>query len=333
MRAVLNQLGRAFGQVAALRREAYARGLLRSHGVGAPVVSVGALAMGGSGKTPVAAAVARLLLAAGLEVGVVCGGYRGAVRDRVVRLRADGACAAAVLAHGDEAVMLSRWLQRAVVVAGRDKLRAARLAVELGAEVVVVDDGFQHQRLRRDLDILVHDGQPTPLPFPAGLGREPPSSLWRADIIWHHRRDGGAGVVEPFQVASRNVPLALVSMRHEAVGAPAQLAGLRVWLMAGIACPSAFEELVRLLGARVVGRTFVRDHGRFGRQHFRRAAKARPDLLLCTEKDLVRMTGTGYAAELVALACTVQLTRGESHLAGALEQVTCSKGYFASSAV
>jgi tetraacyldisaccharide-1-P 4'-kinase len=121
-------------------------------------------------------------------------------------------------------------------------------------------------------------------------------------------------------------------MRHEQVGAPAQLAGLRVWLMAGIARPRAFEELVRRLGARVVGTTFVRDHVPFGRRHFRRAARARPDLLLCTEKDLVRMTGSGYAGELVALACTVQLTRGESHLARALEQVTCSKVFSASSA-
>ena len=316
----LTPLGWLYSGAGALRRQAYGAGLIATHGVPVPVISVGSLAPGGSGKTPVTRLLATILAARGLEVGVVTSAYRGASRGTVGRVdltAGTGSVPGAVRAFGDEAALLAGWLPRAVVVCGRDRVGAARRAVELGAQVVLVDDGFQHQRLERDLDLLMVDA-PGEL---RGMLREPAATARLADLRWCHHRDGRRPVVSDAQVESRYLPRALLGWDGGEVGSPGDLDGRRVFVLAGVARPAAFETLARDLGARVVGHCLLGDHHCFSRRHLRRAARTRPDLILCTEKDAVRMAGDPLARDLVALVCGVEFTAGERRLERRLDQL------------
>jgi tetraacyldisaccharide-1-P 4'-kinase len=101
--------------------------------------------------------------------------------------------------------------------------------------------------------------------------------------------------------------------------------GLRTYLVAGIANPMAFEAIVARLGARVVGKCYIRDHHVLTPSHLKLAAKSGADLVLCTEKDLFRMKDKPYASELVALTCTVAVAQGENSLIHQLKRVlSCS---------
>jgi tetraacyldisaccharide 4'-kinase len=339
---ILLPLSWTYGQAAGFRRRAYETGRLAIHRIPAPVISVGALAVGGSGKTPVTRWVADQLLGAGLRVGVVHGGYGGAARGVPCAVTSAARWdPGAARWFGDESILLARWLERAVVVCGRDKVAAARLAVAAGAQVVVVDDGFQHQRLHRDTDIVIHDAAPV-VPLPAGRAREPGWALQRADVVWCHRRDGypdapvaacstghGAGsasrrrgpdrgsgsAAHLADVLSRNVPCSVLRGDGSRVGSATDLCGKRVFLLAGIARPEAFEVLVRGLGARVVGRAYVGDHRRFAARHFRRAARTGAEVLLWTEKDSARMGGVVEAREVLALSCGLEILRGADRAA------------------
>jgi tetraacyldisaccharide 4'-kinase len=314
----------------ALRRHAYAAGWLPVSRAPVPVLSVGSVMMGGVGKTPVTRWLAERLLARGTTAGVVCGAYRGSCRGHAKRLgRDDLADPEAVARYGDEAVMLARWLEEGIVTCGRDKLAAAVLAAEHGAEVIVVDDGFQHRRLHRDLEIVVRpDPRGSGVALQTGLAREPASRLSEADLVWYHARHGQTAEttgLEGSHVLSRNRPVTLIDNLGEIVGEPGCLSGVRVFLMAGVAAPEDFFQIVSGLGARVVGRCFVGDHISFGRRHFRRAARAAADLLLCTEKDLVRMGSHPDARQLVALCCDVEVTAGAHRIERGVKQVlSCS---------
>ncbi len=157
------------------------------------MVSVGNLAVGGAGKTPVALAIAGRLLAAGRRPAVLSRGY-GATRtdDRVV---ADGDRVLLDAAEGgDEPVLLARRLPGLRVLCGPDRARLAVRAIALGADVLLLDDGFQHRRLRRDLDVVVLDASNAwgnGHCLPAGPNREPRSALGRAGLVWLDPRRPG----------------------------------------------------------------------------------------------------------------------------------------------
>jgi len=176
-------LGPLYGGLMRLRAEAYRRGWLRSERVGVPVISVGNLTMGGTGKTPMVIEVVRLLQALGKRTAVVSRGYGGLARG-AVNVVSDGQqiLLEAAMA-GDEPRLLAESLPGAVVVTGVRRVLAARYASEkLGAQVIVLDDGFQHLALYRDLDLVLFKGPDflgNGRVFPGGDLREPFSALGR----------------------------------------------------------------------------------------------------------------------------------------------------------
>jgi tetraacyldisaccharide 4'-kinase len=178
-------LGRAFGAVAALRVTAYRRGLLpRSHLQG-PVISVGNLSVGGSGKTPVVAYLAALVRDAGLPVAILSRGYRGSFRGDALVVGDGASVLATAEAAGDEPVMLARQLEGVVVAVGRRRDAVGR-AVEAryGRRAHILDDGFQHLRLARDLDVLCLDLRDLrDRPMPAGRLQEQPAAAGQTDVI------------------------------------------------------------------------------------------------------------------------------------------------------
>ena len=185
---MLTPLGWLYGRIADLRNALYDRGVLRSHPLAARTISIGNITTGGTGKTPLVAHVAEILAERGEKVCILTRGYgRENPKDRV--LVSDGVNVLADAKQGgDEPVELARkLLGKAVVVADADRVSAAKWAKEkFGVTAFVLDDGFQHRRAERDVDIICIDATN---PFgggkmlPAGRLREPLHNLERADAV------------------------------------------------------------------------------------------------------------------------------------------------------
>jgi tetraacyldisaccharide 4'-kinase len=308
----------------ALRGALYDAGLLRAHRAPVPVISVGNITAGGSGKSPMVAWVAHVLARSGHRPAVVSRGYRGAHRGRATVVSDGSGPRVDAAVAGDEPVMLAAALAGVPVIVSRRRADGAAVAVErFGAKCLILDDGFQHRALARDLDLVMVDGMD---PFgsgqllPAGPLREPIAALRRASAVVVH---GGGDTTAAGQdalrriegAAARHCPrapifharsssLCLVSAATGRTAPTASLAGRPVACFAGIARPGRFFEEARRLGAD------VRWTRSFGDHHLptdaeiddvRAAARAAgASLLLTTEKDLARL-GPDRAARLEGL--------------------------------
>jgi tetraacyldisaccharide 4'-kinase len=240
----LRPLSWIFGLLVLARSGLYRAGILRRVWIGAPVVVVGNLTVGGTGKTPVAAWLVRELTRRGHRVGVVLRGY-GARNRGAVRTVEPGDDPVDV---GDEALLHARAGPHVVVI-GADRAAAARLAEERGAEIVVSDDGLQHLRLGRDFEIVVVDatrGFGNGCLLPAGPLREPARWLERADAVVLTRRGaGGAPRVQPsrpFVVEARLSPGDAVNMLSGERRELAKFRGQRLHAVAGVGNPQAFFD-------------------------------------------------------------------------------------------
>jgi tetraacyldisaccharide 4'-kinase len=305
-------LGRAFGGLASLRVLAYRRGLLPRARLASPVISVGNLGVGGSGKTPVVARVAEILRDAGQPVAVLSRGYGGRFRGDALVVSDGKAVLAGASEAGDEPVMLARGLPGVVVAVGprRDVVGRA-VEARFGRRVHVLDDGFQHLRLERDLDLVcldVHDLEDSPMP--AGRLRESPSAIGRADVVLLTRLEAASeaeirglearlGPDRTFRVARR------VEGWRTLDGKPATPPA-RPFLLAAIARPERFEWDVAGDGVAVVGRRFFRDHHRFGAEDLAgveaQARAAEADAVVTTAKDAVRLEGSTLGLPVLVLA-------------------------------
>jgi len=331
---------------AALRGALYDGGVLRAARAGAPVVSIGNLTVGGAGKTPATIAVGRLLLARGRRVAVLSRGYGAARTD--ARIVSDGERVMLDAAEGgDEPVLVARRLPGARVLCGPRRAELARTAVEaLGADALLLDDGFQHRALARDLDVVVLDAAN---PFgngrllPAGPNREPRSALRRAGLVWLSRVDQSdpAALAELRAVARDATGVDPVESRHAPVdvvdGALARslgagaLRGRRVLLLAGVARPAGFRRTVEGLGAEVAAEALFPDHHRFSPAEldevFRAAAAAGCDGVVTTEKDAVRLDPARAAdPRLCAVRIEAEVVRGGEILDAALDRALARFG-------
>jgi tetraacyldisaccharide 4'-kinase len=301
----------------------YTQGWIGSARVAAPVISVGNLAVGGAGKTPAVLAIAQRLQRQGRSPAILSRGY-GAVRSdpRLVASRDQVFLDAEE--GGDEPVLLARRLPGVPVLCGPNRAALARRAVaELGVDALLLDDGFQHRALARDLDVVVIDASN---PFgnghllPRGPNREPASALRRADLVWLTHVDAaspeGLGALrEQAQRATGRPP---VESRHavaEVLGAgldqpcgAESLRGRRVLLLSALARPAGFRRTVASLGAEVVAERTFRDHHRFTEaeldEALRTAAKAGCDRVVTTEKDAVRLPAAAAQDDRV---CVVRI--------------------------
>jgi tetraacyldisaccharide 4'-kinase len=275
-------LAALYGRVVASRRSLYRRGVLRSHSAGAPVVVVGNIVAGGSGKTPLVIATVERLRAAGYTPGIATRGYG---RDQPgtplwVEPRTDAALA------GDEPLLLARRTD-VKVRADADRVAAARALVEAGCDIVVCDDGLQHYRLARDVEIEVLDARRrhgNGRLLPAGPLREP---LDRAADCDFHVVNGGPSGETDTQFGEWPMRLHADSAVPLRGGRPRPLqvfAGQRVHAVAGIGDPERFFSMLRNLQIAVVPHAFP-DHHRYQASDFAFGS----DLpVLMTEKDAVK---------------------------------------------
>jgi tetraacyldisaccharide 4'-kinase len=269
----------------AVRNALYDRGVLASHPLGLPTVSVGNLTVGGTGKTPISAWVAQEMLRRGRRPAILLRGY------------------------GDDEPAVHRQLTpAAVVVPDADRVRGAAAARLAGAQVAILDDGFQHRRAARDLDLVLvaaEQGLPSQL-LPAGPLREPRRAMARASVLIVTRKSASAAQATEVATAwsryARGVPVVMVSLALDAIcpvgdGAAAPLplplgalAGERVLAIAGIGDPTAFGRQLEAAGAQVELAAFP-DHAAFRAVDLEalseRARKV--DRVVCTLKDAVKL--------------------------------------------
>ena len=316
----LAPLAAVYGGAVALRGWLYDRDWIRIDRLPVPVVSVGNLSVGGTGKSPMVALVARALADGGARPAIVSRGYGGAY-DGAARVVSDGrGIIESALEVGDEPVMLARWLDGVPVIVSHRRGDGGRLAVgSLRAGCVVLDDGFQHRSLARALDLLLLDGAE---PFgnlrllPAGPLREPVSAMRRAGaiVITRSERSNPAALGEIARQAARfcpaapifharSRPAALVDL-HRGEPLPLEtLRGRRVVCFAGIARPERFFQDVEATGAVLTKTVPFGDHHRFSAADLSSLAAdaAAADLILTTEKDGARLAGTDGSRELTRL--------------------------------
>jgi tetraacyldisaccharide 4'-kinase len=263
------------------------------------VISVGNLSLGGRGKTPVVARVCELLREERLAVSVLSRGYKGSFRGDCLFVSDGERIAASAAQAGDEPVMLARQLPGVVVAVGRDRGLVGR-AVELrfGDRVHVLDDGFQHLSLHRDLDLVCVDARDlADVPLPGGRLREPLSSLERAHLVLLSGAERGRSE----QVAALEASLGVrrvIRFGRRVLGCVSRdgvphASPRRPFLLAAIAAPDRFLADARAESGEVAGTAFFRDHHAFTSAELealaRRAKEAGADALLTTAKDEVRL--------------------------------------------
>jgi len=320
----------------AARTAAYRARLLTSHRLPCPVISVGNLTAGGTGKTPCVIFLARLLRDRGWSPAVLLRGYgRSGGTGLLVASAGQGLLVPSPEA-GDEASLLAQALPGVPIILGADRARAAEMArTRCGADLLILDDGYQHLRLHRDLDILLLDARS---PFgsgallPRGLLREPPEAAGRADLVILTRVDQardldrveeGIRNLNPRAAILRAVhrPVSLLRLADGAVLEPSALAGQSVAVLSAIGSPEAFETTLRGLGASVVANFRFPDHHTYRGDELERAGREGravvATLLVTTAKDRARGNLPAEAGGLPLAVLEVEFT--VTHGAEALE--------------
>lgn len=322
---LLFTLGRPFSPLYSLimrvREKLYSGGVFRSESFGVPVISIGNLMLGGTGKSPTVSHTARILLQHDYRPAIISRGYRGKAADRV-NVVSDGK-SIKLSAHlaGDEPYMLAENLPTVPVLTGRRRRYPCRHAVaELNADVLVLDDAFQHLGVKRDIDIVLFDG--TTLAgnsriFPGGPLREPVSALKRchAFLITGTTAKNSARVdlfsellTQRFSgkpvFRSRSSNFRLILPDGTVTTEPA---ATRYFAFCGIANPSRFNASLVDFGAAVSGFQAFRDHVIYDQavvnELCRQAERCGAEKLITTEKDFVKLKHLSSNMEL----CTLQV--------------------------
>jgi tetraacyldisaccharide 4'-kinase len=315
-RVALAPLSVSYAAIVASRQAMYDRGWLASFDPALPAVSIGNLTVGGTGKTPIAAWLARTCRDRGRQPGIVIRGY----------------------ATGDE-VLVHRVLNGDVpVVANPDRLAGIRELAAQGCDIAILDDAFQHRRTRRALDIVLVSADAWSLaqwPLPAGPWREPLTALRRAHVVIITRKAADttatATVRAAVERAAPDVPVAVASLApaalrtlHGATQPLSALQGTRVCAVAAIGWPQAFYAQLEAAGAHVEFITF-RDHHRYTTADvaaIRRLA-AKGLTVVCTLKDAVTL-GNLWPREgppIWYVSQRVELERGADRLYAALDAI------------
>lgn len=290
-----------YGAVMLLRAWCYKYGVCKVRRLPRPVISVGNLTVGGTGKTPVTAWIARQLLEQGLQVAVLSRGYGGSLEGQVAVVADGQNLLLTPVQCGDEPYLLASTIPGLMVVIGSDRYQAGQLAMErLRPDVFLLDDGFQHLRLQRDLDILLMDCR-RPLGngrvLPAGPLREPAAACQRAGVVVYTRcaaTDAPATVDQRVpQFFARHRIASFRRLTDGAELALEQLQGDKVAAFAGIAGPQGFFDGLRQRGLELSATLGLADHEVYGSATIARLERfiheADPAFLLTTEKDGVKL--------------------------------------------
>ncbi|MGF1657151.1 MAG: tetraacyldisaccharide 4'-kinase [Verrucomicrobiales bacterium] len=341
-RFVFYQFSHLYRGVVRLRLWLYRKRVLKEHPLGALVISVGNLTVGGTGKTPVVEKLARELTAGGRHVAILSRGYKskqapvlrrfaGKHGKNPPRLVTDGTSIFldSRLA-GDEPYMLAKNLRGVAVLVDRSRVKSGLFALQhLESDTLLLDDGLQHLHLPHRIDIVLIDRN---APFgneymlPRGTLREPPEHLRRASYIILtkcgeqeevdlKKRLRSLNPVAPIIEASHRM-VALHGLWSDQVISVSALQGRRVGALSGIARPESFEDALRELGAQVVAIKRFEDHHRYRERDIQnflnRCLRRGVDMIVTTEKDAVRLPRVeNEGVEFFYLRMEIEILRGQ----------------------
>lgn len=347
LRAILFAISLLYLRIVTLRIRLFRSNILQGHQLGCPVVSIGNLTVGGTGKTPVVEKLARDLSIRGRRIAILSRGYKsvrkkGALaQSSPVRVVSEGG---AILLDsknaGDEPFMLAKNLRGVAVVVDKDRVGCGRHAVEkLGCDLLILDDGLQYLKLHRRFDIVLIDRE---APFgneyllPRGTLREPPAHLRRATHILITKCDGSDiselhGRIRLYNktapiIECRHRPLELQDMASGKTFPLSDLQGLKAASLSAIASPESFEQGLRRLGVDLELTQSFADHHRYSKREIdrflKRCARRGISCVLTTEKDAVRMPRLfNQEIPIRYLRIEIEIVKGQEHWDRMLEQL------------
>ena len=324
-----------------VRTKAYERGWLKKHRLNAQVISVGNLVAGGAGKTPLVIALAQRLMAQGRRVAVLHRGYRAQAERGIYAIEPGMGTAADPALYGDEAVLMARRVPQIWVLSGADRVALGLRAIDYYAcDTLILDDGFQHQRLHRDLNVVVLRAPHflgNGFCLPRGPLREPVEALARSSLIVFNNSAVSANTAAQEQdfpselfdfIKQLKIPTAhfsaqvtkilQVNNQHKELvhfSSSAFLWGQRLVLACAVARPEAVVRTVESLGGIVVGTFIKRDHGAWSAEELQvihRRAQNLAAHIITTEKDAVKWKNPPWA--YLILRQEIRWTQGEAIL-------------------
>jgi tetraacyldisaccharide 4'-kinase len=316
-KSLLWPLALPYGAAAHLRARAYRKGILQQQRLPGVVVSVGNLTVGGTGKTPMVLWIAERALAEGKRVGILTRGYRGEMAP------AASPDSTTVVSTSDEVQLLQARLgDRVAFGVGANRFALGMELAGRGVNWFILDDGFQHLQLARDVDIVLIDATD---PFgggrvlPAGRLREPRTALERADIVVI-TRSLHAPAVEAALRRDSEAPIFYAQAELESVAAPfhphlteADARARKLFAFCGIGNPTAFVADLRDWRFQIVGHKFFPDHHRYTQTEIlaieRAARAAGADGVICTEKDSYNYRGVWKTMDLWVAAISMRVER------------------------
>jgi len=317
--------------VVRLRNFLYSKGWLKVHRANAVVISIGNITVGGTGKTPLVVWLCNLLRQKNIRCAILTRGYKSA---KDPRLKTQD--------YSDEVAILVESYPQAKVIVNPNRVAGAAEAVnKFGAKVLIMDDGFQHRRLARDLDVVTIDATGPfgyDKMFPAGLLREPVASLKRADAAVITRCDQIANaklselekklrVINPNMIIARSIhaPVCAKSKDSEEISIE-QLKGKKIFAFCGIGNPDAFLNTIKALGAELVGSRVYNDHHHYAEiclaDIYEQAEHLKADLILTTQKDWTKIALLRPAKKdilLAYLAIEIKFLAGEDKLTALID--------------
>jgi tetraacyldisaccharide 4'-kinase len=342
-------LSAGFHAAVAMRAAAYRRGWFQTRKLGRPVLSVGNLTVGGTGKTPLVEYVADLLVKRGWKPGILTRGYRRRNKADLIPVEPAESRRPDPREIGDEPALLAHKLPRVPMVIGANRYRAGCLAEErFGVDVHILDDGFQHLALARDLDIVVLDATrnlASDALLPAGRLREPAEALVRAHVIVLSRVELAnpkpvedfAGRVNP-QARIFHARTKLCELADVKTGRFHPLAEFQdrpVYAFCGVGNPGAFFSDLSQWGFKLAGTASFPDHHVYGRREFallmlelKHSKEFKGvNFILTTEKDALNLPLQEYEEEVPILACVIrsEIEEAEAFEAALFERLKPAK--------
>lgn len=323
-------LGWLWERIYKIRRLGYEISYFKSEKINVPVISIGNITFGGTGKTPVTIFLADYLHDCGKKVMVLTRGYKSEKENSFALLKNGVALRYDASIYGDEPVLISEKLKSGSVVIGKNRgNNFGRFFHKEMPHVVLLDDGHQHLNIQRDLNIVLFDALTSLANYnypPVGYLREGWSALHDADIIMINRVD--LACVEKIeklitlikQFITKHTPI--IQCVYEAqswyqndLQLPLNhLAGENVICVAGIAAPESFSRLVTMSGANVVNTMFYSDHFNYKKTHFDEMileSRKTGAKLVCTEKDIVKLRAFINDEEIYVLRTGIRISQGE----------------------
>lgn len=332
--SLLWPLSLAYGAVARLRALGYRKKIFRQRRVDGVVISVGNLTVGGTGKTPMVLWIAERMLAEGKSVAILTRGYRGkSVGATAGESKSSGGSEAD--STSDEVQLLrSRLGERVLFGVGPDRYKNGVALAARGAKWFILDDGFQHLQLARDVNIVLIDASK---PFggghllPAGRLREPRSALERADLIVITRSKYAPAIESVIHHYSKapifyaRTKLDSVRSRLQPQSTLPEARGRAFFAFCGIGNPGAFIADLREWGFQIVGHKFVSDHHRYSPADMaeieKEARKAGATGLICTEKDSFNLPEISSSMDVRVCAISLQVDEEDNFWRGILTKV------------